>query len=134
VSGYDLFRRRIAPIAFFAAIALICYDTCHKQERTHTTFVFDFGDARPRVRAIDASIFVDGDDEPAGELHRARLPDLVIDTPRLDTALPADHGRIVITVDVGEPKPRTIERRFVAIEGGTTTVPLARDLASRENH
>jgi hypothetical protein len=49
VSRYDLFRKRIAPIAFVAAMALLVRESCNKQERTHATIVMDFGAAEATV-------------------------------------------------------------------------------------
>jgi hypothetical protein len=139
VSRYDLFRRRIAPIAFLVAIALIARDSCDKEQRTHTAVELDFGDARPRVRAVDVEVFtgVNGvtgsagvSAEPIARFHRNALSDTGIGPCRFDLASPDPDGELHIDVDLGA-EHRTMVRRFRAVEGSTLHVPLADDLRPR---
>jgi hypothetical protein len=121
VSRYDFFRRRIAPIAFFLAIALIARDSCEKQHRTHATVELDFGDARPRVHAVDVRVVVGAD--TVATYQRTALGAGGIATCRFDTAVPDEDGELQIDVDLGT-EHRQLTRRFHTIEGATVHVPL----------
>ncbi len=128
MSRYDLFRRRIAPVAFFLAIGLIARDSCEKSHRTHTTVELQLGDARSRVRAVDVDV-VTGD-QTVARFHRAALPDAMIGPCRFEAALPADDGQLRIDVDLGA-EHRRLTRGFHAVEGATMFVPIEGDLAPR---
>ena len=121
MSRYDLFRRRIAPIAFLVAIALIARDSCEKQHRTHATVELDFGDARPRVRAVDVRVVV-GDDTVA-TYQRTALGAGGIATCRFEAAVPGEDGELRIDVDLGS-EHRQLTRRFHAVEGATVHVAV----------
>jgi hypothetical protein len=138
VSRYDLFRRRIAPIAFLLAIALIARDSCEKDRRSHTTVELELGDARSRVREIDVDVM--SGDAAAGRDTRPppiatqrciALPDAVIGPCRFALALPDDDGELQIDIDLGGEHRRLV-RRFHAIEGSTLLIPLADDLKPRD--
>ena len=111
-------------MAFVAAIALISYDTCNKRERTSATFVLDFGVAAPRVKTVDAEVWMDGD-QLAVE-HKAALAGGSIGTVRFKQALPGRDGELRIDVDIGES--RHVVRRFHADDDATITIPLEREL------
>ncbi|HEX3474695.1 MAG TPA: hypothetical protein VHT91_06615 [Kofleriaceae bacterium] len=128
MSRYDLFRRRIAPIAFFLALGLIARDSCEKSHRTHTTVELQLGDAQSRVRAVDVDAVTGG--ETIARFHRAALPGSLIGPCRFELALPADDGELRIDVDLGA-EHRRLTRPFHAIEGATMFVPIDRDLAPR---
>ncbi len=122
MSRYDLFRRRIAPIAFFFAIALIVRDSCEKDHRTHTIVELSFGEAtKPSIRAVDVDVVVKR--ETVATFHRAALPDSVIGPCRFPLALPEDDGELQIDVDLGATHPR-LTRRFHAVEGSTMLVSI----------
>jgi hypothetical protein len=121
VSRYDLIRRRIAPIAFFLAIALIARDSCEKDKRTHTTVELGFGATRPSVRAVDVDVVVAGD--TIATFHRATLPDSTIGPCRFALALPGDDGELRIDVDLGATHQR-LTRRFHAVDGSTMMVTI----------
>jgi hypothetical protein len=128
VSRYDLFRRRIAPIAFFLAIGLIARDTCEKSHRTHTTVEIQLGEARPRVRAVDVDV-VTGD-QTVARFHRAALPGSVIGPCRFELAVPEDDGQLRLDVDLGA-EHRRLSRPFHAVEGANLLVPIEGELAPR---
>ena len=128
MSRYDLFRRRIAPIAFFLAIGLIARDSCEKSHRIHTTVELQLGDARPRVQAVDVEA-VTGD-ETVARFHRAALPGSLIGPCRFELALPADDGELRIDVDLGA-EHRRLTRPFHAVDGATLFVPIEGELAPR---
>lgn len=122
MSRYDLFRRRIAPIAFFLAIALIARDSCEKDKRTHTTVELRFDDLAPRVRAVDVNVVVGA--ETIAVFHRAALPNLMIGPCQFPLASPEDDGELRIDIDLGTTQHRLI-RRFHAVEGSTTLVSIS---------
>lgn len=130
MSRYDLFRRRLAPVAFLLAIGLIARDSCQKDRRTHTTVELQLGDARSRVRAVDVDVVAG--DQTVTRFHRAALPDLLIGPCRFEVALPpeAEDGQLRIDVDLGA-EHRRLTRAYHAVEGATTLVPLEGDLAPR---
>jgi hypothetical protein len=128
VSRYDLFRRRIAPIAFLLAIGLIARDSCEKSHRTHTTVELQLGEARSRVHAVDVDV-VTGD-QTIARFHRAALPGAMIGPCRFELALPEDDGQLRIDVDLGA-EHRRLTRPFHAVEGATLFVPVEGDLAPR---
>lgn len=124
MTGYDLFRRRIAPIAFFLAIALIAYDAWNKKDRTTATFVLELGTAASEIQAVDAEVWVDG--EQLSTFHRAAIGGQ-IGTATFKQTLPDRDGelRIEITRPAGQTK---LVRRFHADDDATIRVPLERDL------
>jgi hypothetical protein len=121
VSRYDLFRKRLAPIAFFLAIGLIVRDSCQKEQRTHTKIELAFGSQRPQVRAVDVDVVV-GDDVIA-TFHRAALPGSTIGPCRFDASLTSEDGELRIDVDLGAHHQR-LTRHFHAIEGAAMRVDI----------
>lgn len=126
MSRYDLFRKRIAPIAFIIALGLVIRQSCQQAERFHATIVLDYGTQEAKVRAVDARVLVDG--ESFGDLHRSALPNMTIGPTKFEVALPQRDAELQIDVDVGEPARRHIVRLIHAEENSTVTVPLADDL------
>ena len=122
MSRYALFRRRLAPIAFILAIALIGHEQCTKMHRTHATVVLDLGDVAPRVVSVDAEVKIG--DESAAIFHRAAQP---IGTCKLELSLPVDDADLQVDVDVAGT-PKRIHRKLHLEEGATITVLLAREL------
>lgn len=121
MSRYDLFRRRIAPIALFLAIGLIARDSCEKDKRTHTTIELQFGDDKPRIRAVDVDVVIGG--ETIATFHRAALPGSTIGPCRFPLVAPEDDGELRIDVDLGGPHHR-LTRRFHAVEGSAMLVTI----------
>jgi hypothetical protein len=121
VSRYDLFRRRLAPIAFFVAIALIAKDSCEKDKRTHTTVELELGADRSDVRACDVEVYAG--DERLAAFHRAALPDAPIGPCRFDLALDRDDVELRIDIDRGA-RHQTLPRRLYALEGSTTQIAI----------
>ena len=125
VSRYDLFRRRIAPIAFLVAIVLIARDGCERDRRTHTTVELQLGAIRPQVRAVDVDVVAGG--ETVARFHRAALPDAEIGPCRFELASSDrsgdEGGELHIDLDLGAAH-RRLTRRFHAVEGGTLLVAI----------
>ena len=126
MTRYDLFRKRIAPIAFAVALALIAYDTCNKQERTRATIVLDFGAAEPDVKGVDAEIWMNG--EQVTQFHRVALEGMHIGPTRFEASLPDKDGEVRIDVELPGAVHRQLTRQLHVDEGATVTVPLERDL------
>ncbi len=120
MSRYDLFRKRIAPVAFLLAIALLARDSCMKQERTHVTFILDPGAARPEIQGVEADLYVRD-----GELAQFRSH---IWPMKFEAALPEKDAELRFDVDLGARGHRTFRRHVHADEGATVTVPLDSDL------
>jgi len=126
VSKYDLFRRRIAPVAFVLALGFIAYDTCSKHERTHATIVLDFGAAAADVRAVDAEIWMNG--EQVMHFRRNALEGGQIGAARFETSLPDTEGELRVAVDMADGSHRQATRTLRVDEGATVTFRLERDL------
>ena len=125
MTRYELFRRRIAPIAFGIAIAFIAYDTCQKQERTHATIVLDFGAAERDVRAVEAEIWMNG--QQVTQFRRVAV-DGRIGKSQFKTSLPDTDGEARIDVELATGEHRPIKRAIHVSEGAVVTIPLERDL------
>ncbi|HEY5944092.1 MAG TPA: hypothetical protein VIV40_01310 [Kofleriaceae bacterium] len=126
MSKYDLFRRRIAPIAFGLAIAFMAYSTCNKQQRTAATFVIDYGAAERDVHAIDAEVWMNG--EQVTQFHRVALEGAYIGATRFKASLPDVDGELRMDVELTSGEHRNITRVIHVSEGATVTVQLERDL------
>lgn len=125
MSGYDLFRRRIAPIAFACAIGLIAYDTCNKQERTHATIVLDYGGYERDVKSVAVELWSEG--ELMIQLTRNALPGHSIGKTEFKVLMPSQDGEL--RFDVETPRGhRLFTRRIHADEGATVRVPLESNL------
>lgn len=121
MSRYDLFRRRIAPIAMFLGIALIARDSCEKDKRTHTTVELQFGEDKPQIRAVDVDVVIGG--EAIATFHRAALPGSTIGPCRFPLVAPEDDGELRIDIDLGGPHHR-LTRKFHAVEGSSMLVTI----------
>lgn len=126
MTKYDLFRRRIAPIAFALAIAFIAYDTCEKQERTSATFIIDVGAAEPEVRAIEAEVWMNG--EQVTRFRRDAVDGMPIGRTLFKASLPDTDGELRLDVELRGGEHRTPTRKIHVTEGGTVTIQLERDL------
>ncbi len=127
MSRYDLFRRRLAPIAFVLAMGLLIRESCQKQQRTHATIHVDLPAQKAQIAAIDADVVVGGDN--FGHLHRAAAADLPIDARPLEFAvtLPDDDGEVRFDLELASGAHKQIVRRFHASEGATIRFALSDD-------
>jgi hypothetical protein len=126
VTRYDLFRRRIAPIALVLALGFIGWDTCQKHERTHATVVLDFGASEREVRAVEAAIWMNG--EQVTQFRREATEGRYIGAARFETSLPDTDGELRIDVDLASGRQVHITRTLHVDEGATVTVRLEHDL------
>ena len=125
MTRYDLFRKRLAPIAFVLALGLLVHEQCQGNQRLHATVVITAGSAEAQVRAIDAEVLVEG--EVMGELHRRALEGTTIGDAKFDVTVPAADGFVKIDVEmVGET--RHLTRKIHVEEGATIRLDLSSDL------
>lgn len=124
MSRYDLFRRRLAPVALILGIGLIARDSCERNQRTHTTLALSFGAAARSVRAVSVEVVIGG--EIAAAFRRNALPGATIGPCRFAMSLPQDDGELRIDVDL-DGSHRQVTRRFHAVEGATMLVSALDD-------
>jgi hypothetical protein len=122
VSRYDLFRKRIAPVAFVLAIALMARESCMKQQRDHATFVLDPGIALHDIRSIEADLYING--EQLSRFHRTAPDDAYIGPMRFSATLPQKDVELRFDVDLGARGHRAFVRRVQAEDNAIVTVPL----------
>ena len=127
MTRYEFFRKRIAPIAFLIVLGLIAYDACNKEERTRATIVFDYGTAEPRVRAIEAELWMN-DARVAQFTRRVALEGGRIGKTKYEVSVPAKDGELRIDVELEGGVRKEVTRAVHIEEGATVTVPLERDL------
>jgi hypothetical protein len=125
VTTYDLFRRRIAPVAFALAIVLLARESCHKGERARATFAIDFGAAQAQVTAVDAELWTD--DQQLAVFQRNALHGGTIGKVHFEAALPGKEGEMRIDVDAAG-KHHHLVRHVHAEEGSTVVVPIGDEL------
>ena len=121
MSRHDLLRRRIAPIAFLVAIALIAKDSCDKDKRAHTAVELEFGADRSEVRAVDVEVYAGS--ELAASFHRAALPGEAIGPCKFQLSLPDENVELRIDIDRGASHQQ-LTRRVRVIEGSTTLIAI----------
>lgn len=126
MSSYATFRRRVAPIAFGLAIAFMAYETCNKQERTSATFIIDYGAAAPQVQAIQAEVWMNG--EQVTQFRRSALEGMQIGATRFTASLPDTDGELRMDVELKSGEHREATRAIHVAEGATVTIQLERDL------
>jgi hypothetical protein len=129
VTRYEFFRKRIAPVLFLGIVFLIAYDTWKKEEHAGIkgTVVFELGEAEPRVRALEAELFVRG--ESISTFRRAALPGAQIGDTRFEARMPEPTGELRITVDLGDARRQLSRAVHVAEDGATVRIDLAAELA-----
>ncbi len=128
MTRYEFFRKRIAPILFLGMVGLIAYDAWRKEEHAEIkgTVVIELGEAEPRVRSLEAEMFVHG--ESISTFRRAALPGARIGDARFEARMPEPDGELRITVDLGDAR-RRLSRAVHLEDGATVRIDLAADLA-----
>jgi hypothetical protein len=130
VTRHELVRKRIAPILFFGLLGLIAYDFARKQKDAAIsgTVLIELGEARPRVRALEAEMVVRG--ESVSTFQRAALPGARIGECRFTARMPDPDGELRITIDLGDAR-RQLRRAVHVEDGATVRVDLSSELAPR---
>jgi len=126
VTKYDLFRRRIVPALIVVVFALMAYQTCEKQERTHATFVIEYGVYAKDVRQIEAEIWMNN--ERVSSFRREATEGAYIGTTKFEASLPDTSGELRVDVDLADGARKHVTRRLDIREGDTVTVNLEPDL------
>lgn len=121
MSRYDLFRKRIAPVAFFLAIALLARDSCQKDQRIHATVELQVaGDPR----AVEVDVVVGG--AMVAKFRQAALPERALGRVEIKLSVPEADGEFHIDVDRGASHQRVV-RHFHAVEDSTMLVAIPED-------
>ena len=123
---WELFKRRVLPIAFICGMAVLIQRTCNGATRTHATIVIDLGESAAVVKKVDAHLVVDGDAN--AEFHRAALPDLTIGPCQFEVSMPKDDGELTIDVELPSTTKHFV-RKIHASDGAIVRVSLGADLA-----
>lgn len=128
MTRYEFFRKRIAPVLFLGMVLLIAYDAWKKEEHAgiQGTVVIELGEAEPRVRSLEAEMFVRG--ASISTFRRAALPGAQIGDTRFEARMPEPGGELRITVDLGDAR-RRLSRAVHLEDGATVRIDLAADLA-----
>lgn len=126
MTKYDLFRRRIVPALIVVVFALMAYQTCEKQERTHATFVIEYGVYAKDVRQIEAEIWMNN--ERVSSFRREATEGAYIGTTKFEASLPDTSGELRVDVDLADGARKHVTRRLDIREGDTVTVNLEPDL------
>ncbi|MEO8552217.1 MAG: hypothetical protein ABI678_19710 [Kofleriaceae bacterium] len=121
----DFIRRRIMPVVLGVVIVLMSRESCHKAERTHATYVLSFGAAEPNVKAVDADMWMNG--EQVSQFHRAALGDHIGPT-QFSGSYPDHDGELRVDVELRSGQHRNLTRRVHADDDATVTVNLEYDL------
>ncbi len=125
MTRYDLIRKRIAPLIFLLAMGLLIRETCQKADRAQGTVDIELGAAESKVRAIDVTLLVDGDD--LSVFHRVAPPGLTIGPIRFPVSMPSRDGELRIDATL-ETTTKHIVRKFHAADGAVVTIKIGDDL------
>lgn len=125
VTRRELFRRRIAPILFGVAIALMARKSCQGDSRTHATYVLNFGAAEPNVKTVDAELWMN--DAQIAQFHRTALG-AHIGPSKFEGSFPSNEGELRLDVELRTGIHKQFSRRVHSDENATVTVNLESDL------
>ncbi len=124
-SRYDLFRKRLAPVALVVALAALGHETCGRSGSNDVTIELGFGTHAGEIRRVRADVFVDG--EPDAWMEQAFGPDGADRPPRFRALVPEGHA--VLRVDlVTASGARRVEHKLSPASGATLLVDLGADL------
>lgn len=126
MTKYDLFRRRIVPVVIVIVGGLLTYETCHKQERTEATFVFEYGVYGTDVRSVEAEVWMNN--ERVTNFRRNALEGGYIGRTQFKASLPDTDGELRLDVDMSNGDHKHIVRQLHIREGETVTFQLEPDL------
>lgn len=121
-SAYDIFRTRIAPIAFIVALAALATQTC-RNEMSSVTFYFDFGSRGAVARTLEVEIFRGDDPEPVGRFQETFSATNKATRSRWKTKLDSGTYRLEIRVAT-DRKTHRFSRSAEVKDGAAITVPL----------
>jgi hypothetical protein len=122
-SAYDLFRSRIAPVAFVIALILLATHTC-QSEPASVTFYFDFGGRGAPVRVLEVEMLRGDDPEPVANFKEHFSSSRPASRSRWKLKLDGGTYRLRIRVETAV-KTHRLERTVKVTDGAAITVPLA---------
>jgi hypothetical protein len=127
VTGYELFRKRIAPVLFLGMVGLIAYDAWKTEENAGITgtVIVELGEVEPRVRSLEAEVVAGG---VSSRLRREAAPGTRIGEFRLKAHMPEPHGELRLTIDLGDAH-RRLTRAVYIEDGATVRIDLPAELA-----
>ena len=120
-----MIRKRIAPLIFLLAMGLLVRETCQKADRAQATVVLELGGAEAKVKAVDVTLHVGGDE--LSVFHRVAPPGLTIGPIRFPVSMPTRDGELKIDVAL-DTTTKQIVRKFHAEDGAVVTVKIGDDL------
>jgi hypothetical protein len=123
---WDTFRKRIAPLAFLAALVLLATRTC-STELARVEVALDFGAAAERVRQVRVDVFPRGDDRSVLFFERTYGERGVTSPPSFEAQLDAGAYELLFEV-VLDDGMRRFARVVEVTDQATITVKLERDL------
>lgn len=113
-------------MAFVLALGLMAYDMCNKHERTHATFVIEYGVFAKEVRGVEAEVWMNG--ERVTNFRREASEGAYIGRTRFEASLPDTTGELRVDVDLASGPRKHVVRRLQISEGQTVTFDLEPDL------
>jgi hypothetical protein len=120
-----MIRKRIAPLIFILAMGLLVRETCQKADRAHATVVLELGAAEAKVRQVDVTLHVDGDE--LSVFHRVAPPGLTIGPIRFDVSMPSRDGELRVDVRL-DTATKHVVRKIHAEDGAVMTVKIGDEL------
>ena len=121
-------RRRLAFLVMLAAGAALYFTLAPRWPKDQTLHVV-LGDAAPRVTEV-ALRYHEGDAPPAEDWTReASFRYALNSAPRVITHEPRlPDGDYVVEIDLVSPSGRATVRRRVALQGGTASIDVSREV------
>jgi len=121
VTRKDFIRRRVMPVVFGVVIALMARRSCDGPDRTHATFVLNFGAAEPQIQAVDAELWMN--QALVAQYHHAALGDH-IGTLKFDGTFPSTEGELRVDAQLRSGEHKNLKRTVHADDNATVTVNL----------
>ena len=126
MTKYDLFRRRIVPVAMVIVGGLLAYETCNRHDRTEATFVLEYGVYTNDVRGVEAEIWMN--DERVTSFRRNALDGAFIGKTQFKASLPDTDGELRLDVDMAAGDRKHVVRQVHVSDGEIVTFQLEPDL------
>ena len=121
VTRKDFIRRRVMPVVFGVVIALMARRSCDGPDRTHATFVLNFGANEPQIQAVDAELWMNKD--LVAQYHHTALGDH-IGPLRFEGQFPSTDGELRVDATLRSGEHKNLKRSVHADDNATVTVNL----------
>jgi hypothetical protein len=109
------------PVVFGVVIALMARRSCNESERTHATFVLNFGAAETTIKEVDAELWMNGD--MVAQFHRAAFGEH-LGPAKFEGTFPSTEGEMRVDVELRTGEHEHLKRTIHADENATVTVNL----------